>query len=151
MSEFKPGEKVVSEFSNVEYTIVAGPHGFHDGAYYLVRSPENGATVILASVLKPIPPADPRQQVVATALMAWDWELSGDNAADAAVKVLSALDAMPKPEPKRVKDDSGDIWEEGANGLWSCVGEEWYVGDGHQCWTWDKLKSNYVNLTPLND
>ena len=147
VSEFKPGEKVVSE-SGSAYTIVFGPYKDTLGAdVYLCQDKNGGGIPILASALSAVPPTDPRLDVVLHVLCG----TCNMTQRERAGRILTALDAMPKPEVKRYRDSDGDEWTANSDGSYrvsSAVSGD-YLGDYMP--SFESLRDNYGPLTPLND
>lgn len=131
MSDFKPGEKV-KDRGGEEYAVEFGPYDSVSGPSYLVKDAAGNCYPCTAAFLSAVPPADPRVDVVAKALYEhnnrhaphtrqFDGVGFQSRYLDSARAILAALDAMPKPEPTKVRDRDGDVWERNAEGAWDCV------------------------------
>lgn len=158
MTDFKPGDKVKDGTGQV-VAIEAGPFRGPSGDVYAVCAeyegwPASEAWVILAQELSPIPPADPRVDVVRNALAEYHntsklqvsetcWEGAGHEAR----AILAALDAM---KPERVEDVLGDVWARNSRGTWDLTGFSEATCELYSGYTWHKLDDEQGPLTPLS-
>lgn len=125
MTDFKAGDKAIHQsYGEVEVTYV--PDNAHWIAFRRPDGPEYTAT---RAVFSPVPPADPRVDVVVKALRGetmpfwdalaeWERDLTGDR--EKARAVLAALDAMSPAEPTKVRDSDGDLWTRQRDGSYRC-------------------------------
>ena len=143
MTEFKPGDRV--NVSDGEMTIAYGPFDTPiERGVYLVSDDAGYHVVVAENQISPIPPADPRVDVVAKALYnsvcglepdtdTWwdnDSEHIRENNRGHARAILAALDAHSgqtntPPAPRRVRDSDGDVWEINDDGTWDCSDYGW--------------------------
>lgn len=153
MTEFKPGEKVISDFGT-SYTVEFGPVNVaHTPHYALYREDGTGSVVAAArlSPAEPEAPDDPRIEVVARVIWeenngdAFAWESADSDFRSSylkdAVKILSALDAM---EPHAVIDQDGDRWEQDSNGTYTMVRRP----DDYHSWAYESVRITFGPLSP---
>ena len=69
---------------------------------------------------------------------------------ESARSLLSALDAMPKPEPKRYRDCDGDTWVEQPDGNYSITEGRFADDSSYKGWEFNRVL-RLGELTPLND